>query len=114
VLPNSDNFLYLSVYRFYTSVIFHASLLHVVFNMLAFVPLGSEVERIMGSIRLLYLVILLSTTNAILHLIVASLIDHNPIHPYTYFMNECSIGFSGVIFSLIVIETSLSGAQSRR
>ncbi|KAJ4788500.1 Rhomboid family protein [Rhynchospora pubera] len=101
------------VYRFYTSVLFHGSLLHVVFNMLAFVPLGSELERIMGSVRLLYLIILLSTTNAIAHLIVALLVDHNPIHPYAYFMNECSIGFSGVIFSLIVIETSLSGAQSR-
>ncbi|KAJ3685892.1 hypothetical protein LUZ61_015056 [Rhynchospora tenuis] len=101
------------VYRFYTSVLFHGSILHVVFNMLAFVPLGSELERIMGSVRLLYLIILLSTTNAILHLIVALLVDHNPFHPYAYFMNECSIGFSGVIFSLIVIETSLSGAQSR-
>ncbi|GMJ14777.1 RHOMBOID-like protein 15, rhomboid-like protein 11, ARABIDOPSIS RHOMBOID-LIKE PROTEIN 11 [Hibiscus trionum] len=38
------------VYRIYTSIIFHGSLLHVLFNMLALVPLGSELERIMGSI----------------------------------------------------------------
>ncbi|KAK8280065.1 hypothetical protein V6Z11_D09G151200 [Gossypium hirsutum] len=28
-------------------------------------------------------------------------------------MNECAIGFSGILFSMIVIETSLSGVQSR-
>lgn len=82
--------------------------------MLALVPLGAELERIMGSVRLLYLIILLATTNAILHILIALLVSHNPIHPFPYFMNECAIGFSGVLFSMIVIETSLSGVQSRR
>jgi membrane associated rhomboid family serine protease len=105
---------FLSVYRFYTSVLFHGSLLHVLFNMLTFVPLGTELERIMGSVRLLFLIFLLATTNAIFHLIVAFLVDYNPIYPGSYLVNECSIGFSGVIFSMIVIETSLSGVQYRR
>ncbi|KAJ0087966.1 hypothetical protein Patl1_32839 [Pistacia atlantica] len=102
------------VYRIYTSVIFHGSVLHVVFNMLAFVPLGSELERIMGSIRMLCMIILLATSNAIFHLIIAFLAVHIPINSFQYLMDECAIGFSGIIFSLIVIETSLSGAQSRR
>ncbi|XP_044492017.1 rhomboid-like protein 15 isoform X2 [Mangifera indica] len=101
------------VYRIYTSILFHGSLMHVMFNMLAFVPLGSELERIMGSIRMLYVIILLATSNAIFHLIIALLGAHNPIHQFPYLMDECAIGFSGIIFSLIVIETSLSGAQSR-
>ncbi|KAK4799460.1 hypothetical protein SAY86_024825 [Trapa natans] len=101
------------VYRIFTSVIFHGSLLHVMFNMLALVPLGSDLERLMGSIRLLYIMILLAMSNAVLHLLIAVLIAHNPFHPYEYLMNECAIGFSGILFSLIVIETSLSGAQSR-
>lgn len=101
------------VYRIYTSILFHGSLLHVLFNMLALVPLGSELERIMGSVRLLYMTVLLATTNAILHLLIALLVSHNPFHPYEYLMNECAIGFSGILFSMIVIETSLSGAQSR-
>ncbi|KAL6637208.1 hypothetical protein ACP70R_024780 [Stipagrostis hirtigluma subsp. patula] len=101
------------VYRFYTSVLFHGSLLHVLFNMLALVPLGTELERIMGSVRLLFLMFLLATTNAILHLIIAFLVAYNPVSPVSYLVNECSIGFSGVIFSMIVIETSLSGVQSR-
>ncbi|GAV86125.1 UBA domain-containing protein/Rhomboid domain-containing protein [Cephalotus follicularis] len=101
------------VYRFYTAVIFHGSLLHVLFNMLALVPLGSELERITGSVRLLYLIVLLATSNAIFHLLFAFLVAYNPIHPYQYFMNECAIGFSGILFSMIVIETSLSGVEYR-
>ncbi|BAT86379.1 rhomboid-like protein 15 isoform X1 [Vigna umbellata] len=101
------------VYRFYTSIIFHGSLLHVLFNMMALVPLGSELERIMGSVRLLYVIILLATSNAIFHVLIALLVAHNPVLTYDYLMNECAIGFSGVLFSMIVIETSLSGVQSR-
>jgi len=101
------------VYRFYTSVLFHGSLLHVLFNMLALVPLGTELERIMGSVRLLFLMFLLASTNAILHLTIAFLVAYNPLYPALYLVNECSIGFSGVIFAMIVIETSLSGVQSR-
>ncbi|XP_028784840.1 rhomboid-like protein 15 isoform X3 [Neltuma alba] len=101
------------VYRIYTSILFHSSLLHVLFNMMALVPLGSEMERIMGSVRLLYVILLLATSNAIFHVLIALLAAHNPINSYEYFMNECAIGFSGVLFSMIVIETSLSGVQSR-
>ncbi|KAK1288933.1 Uncharacterized protein QJS10_CPB19g01227 [Acorus calamus] len=88
-------------------------MLHVLFNMMALVPLGSELERIMGSIRLLYLMFLLALSNAIFHLTIALLAAYNPLRHFPYFMEECAIGFSGIIFSMIVIETSLSGAQSR-
>ncbi|RWR85436.1 rhomboid protein Panut_RBL15 [Cinnamomum micranthum f. kanehirae] len=101
------------VYRIYTSILFHGSLLHVLFNMLALVPLGSELERIMGSLRLLHVIFLLATSNAILHLLIALVVAHNPVHSDAYLMNECAIGFSGIIFSMIVMETSLSGVQSR-
>jgi membrane associated rhomboid family serine protease len=107
-------FLFPTAYRIYTSILFHGSLLHVMFNMLALVPLGSELERIMGSVRLLYMIILLATTNAIFHLFIALVVAHNPFHPAQYLMNECAIGFSGILFSMIVIETNLSGVQSRR
>ncbi|XP_059462427.1 rhomboid-like protein 15 [Corylus avellana] len=100
-------------YRIFTSVLFHGSLLHVLFNMLALVPLGSELERITGSVRLLYMIILLATTNAIFHLLIALVVAHSPFNHYQDLMNECAIGFSGILFSMIVIETSLSGVQSR-
>ncbi|XP_062005010.1 rhomboid-like protein 15 isoform X1 [Rosa rugosa] len=101
------------VYRIFTAILFHGSLLHVLFNMMALVPLGSELERIMGSVRLLYIIIMLATTNALLHLLIALLVAYNPIKPFEYLMHECAIGFSGILFSMIVIETSLSGQQYR-
>lgn len=101
------------VYRIFTSILYHGSFLHVFFNMLALVPLGSELERIMGSVRLSYTMVLLATSNAVLHLLIALLVAYNPFHPYPYLMNECAIGFSGILFSMIIIETSLSGVQSR-
>lgn len=113
---SAENVLYISfhaVYRIYTAILFHGSLLHVLFNMMALVPLGSELERIMGSVRLLYVTILLATSNAIFHVLIALLVTYNPFVKFDYLMNECVIGFSGV-FSMIVIETSLSGVQSRR
>ncbi|CAI9268197.1 unnamed protein product [Lactuca saligna] len=101
------------VYRVFTSIFFHGSLLHLVFNMLALVPLGSELERVMGSIRLLYMIVLLATSSAIFHLLITLIAAYNPIVSYYHFMDECAIGFSGVLFSMIVIETSLSGVQFR-
>ncbi|KAK9058738.1 hypothetical protein SSX86_023580 [Deinandra increscens subsp. villosa] len=101
------------VYRIFTSIFFHGSILHLVFNMMALVPLGSELERVMGSIRLLYMIVLLATTSAIFHLLITLIAAFNPIESYYHFMDECAIGFSGVLFSMIVIETSLSGVQSR-
>ncbi|PON44920.1 Peptidase [Parasponia andersonii] len=101
------------VYRVFTSILFHGSLLHVLFNMMALVPLGSELERIMGSVRLLFLIILLAISNALFHLLIALVVAYNPFYTDQYLMNECAIGFSGILFSMIVIETSLSGVQSR-
>lgn len=101
------------VYRIFTSIFFHGSILHLVFNMLALVPLGSELERVMGSIRLFYMIVLLATSSAIFHLLITLIAAYNPVYSYYHFMNECAIGFSGVLFSMIVIETSLSGVQFR-
>lgn len=40
-----------AVYRIFTSIFVHAGLLHVAFNMLAFVPLGISMERRMGTVQ---------------------------------------------------------------
>jgi hypothetical protein len=59
------------------------------------------------------MIILLAASSAIFHLLIALLAAHNPFHSYHYLMDECAIGFSGILFSMIVIETSLSGVQYR-
>ncbi|KAH8975931.1 hypothetical protein BDL97_01G186300 [Sphagnum fallax] len=102
------------VYRPYSSVVFHGSILHLVFNMLALVPIGSGLEHLLGSVRYLHVLFLLMTSNALIQVAIAYIAAYNPIHWYPDLLMECSIGFSGVIFAMIVIETSLSTAQTRR
>uniref|UniRef100_A0A7I4EAD2 UBA domain-containing protein n=1 Tax=Physcomitrium patens TaxID=3218 RepID=A0A7I4EAD2_PHYPA len=101
------------VYRPYTSIVFHASILHLVFNMLALAPIGSGLERILGSVRYLHVLFIMATSNALIEVVIAYLAAYNPVHPYPGLMYECGIGFSGVIFSMIVMETSLNPVQTR-
>eukprot|EP00897_Mesotaenium_endlicherianum_P003942 jgi/Mesen1/3576/ME000002S05143 len=101
------------VYRLFTSILFHGGILHLVFNMMAYVPMGGALERQLGSVRYLYLLLLFAILNAIIMSSVAYAAEVNPILRYSKFLYECSIGFSGVIFALIVAETHTSGVQSR-
>ncbi len=48
----------LQVYRFLTAAVFHIGLLHVAFNMLAFVPIGASLERQLGTLQFAYLLLL--------------------------------------------------------
>ncbi|KAH9576710.1 hypothetical protein CY35_01G177900 [Sphagnum magellanicum] len=102
------------VYRPYSSVVFHGSILHLVFNMLALVPIGSGLERLLGSVRYLHVLFLLTTSNALIQVAIAYIAAYiGTIQWYPDLLMECSIGFSGVIFAMIVIETSLSTSQTR-
>lgn len=45
--------------RLITSAFVHVSVLHVAFNMLAFVPIGCSMERHLGSLQFAYIILLL-------------------------------------------------------
>ena len=48
----------LQIYRFLTAAVFHIGLLHVAFNMLAFIPIGASLERQLGTLQFAYLLVL--------------------------------------------------------
>ena len=102
------------MYRPFTSVIFHGGLIHIALNMLAFVPLGGALERQLGSVRFAHLLLLFATTNGAIHAGVSYAVAILPIMQLQRLVYECSIGFSGIIFSLIVVETHTSNVQNRR
>ena len=102
-----------NLYRPYSSVVFHTTIIHLVFNMLALVQIGTGLEYLLGSLRYLHVLILMATSNALLQVVISLIVAYNPIHPYLTLMYECAIGFSGVIFAMIVIETSLNSVQTR-
>ena len=51
--------LWCAVYRLVTSAFVHGGLLHVAFNMMAFVPIGTSLERMQGTLALAHLIGLL-------------------------------------------------------
>jgi membrane associated rhomboid family serine protease len=59
--------------RLFTSAFFHAGLLHIGFNMLAFVPVATSLERQLGSLQTLHLLLMLILLGDIFYIIVSYL-----------------------------------------
>ncbi|KAL7191125.1 hypothetical protein ACSBR2_023237 [Camellia fascicularis] len=76
--------------------------------MMALVPLGSELERVMGSIRLLYMIILLASSNAIFHLLIA-LLNISTISNVTFNDTVRYAWILLVVFQLLMTNVSLLG-----
>ena len=54
--------------RLFTSPFFHVGILHLAFNMMAFLPIGQSLERQMGTLYFTYLMCLLATLGNTLYL----------------------------------------------
>lgn len=99
-------------YRLITSAYFHVNFFHIAMNMLSFVGIGAFLEMKMGT-AYLFLTILWSTllTNSLYiglcYLITE--ITHDP--SWLYYQ---SVGFSGVIFTLAVLESHSSPPNTYR
>mmetsp|Transcript_27903 Transcript_27903/g.39315 ORF Transcript_27903/g.39315 Transcript_27903/m.39315 type:complete len:292 (-) Transcript_27903:5027-5902(-) len=89
------------IYRLVASAWFHSGILHIVFNMMAFIPMGSSLERMKGTLPFLWMILLFNVLCAITHVVLAVFLDRLAI--YSGFMNECTVGFSGIIFALLVV-----------
>lgn len=50
---------WIAVWRFFTAPFFHVGLLHVAFNMMAFLPAAATLERTLGTIPFVHLMLLL-------------------------------------------------------
>lgn len=99
----------LQLWRAWSSVLFHGSILHLVFNMLAYASMGPRLERHVGTVGFLYLQLLFAATNAA----VGAAAAYAAGLAYPPLLQECAIGYSGVLFALILIEGRLAGAASR-
>jgi len=101
-----------AVYRAWTAVVFHKGILHLALNMLALVPIASPWSALTGSLRTAHGVLLFSLTNSLITAALAygaRLVSGSP-----YLVHECGIGFSGVIFSFLVLENGLNAGPTRR
>jgi membrane associated rhomboid family serine protease len=89
-------------YRVFTSAFVHGGLMHIGFNMFNFVVSGPNLEYRIGTLCLLNLILALVAVLGALDMIIA----YGGLYTnYPQFWNECSVGFSGVIFALITAES---------
>ncbi|KAL4513369.1 hypothetical protein Ndes2437B_g00581 [Nannochloris sp. 'desiccata'] len=101
---------HLQLWRLITSAAFHAGLLHLAFNMVAFFPMGTSLERSLGSFNLLWLIGLLIFFGDALYIAVSYLAY---LAGFPTLLSHCAVGFSGVIFGLIPLDVHASGGAQR-
>jgi len=58
-----------------------------------------------------YMILLFNVLGSVIHTLIAAIAYYNPAFSYANFMNECCIGFSGIIFALLVV--NIGQTQSR-
>lgn len=98
-------------YRFITSALFHGSLMHIGMNMMSTMAIGTSLEKQVGTftmgLTILWGILLTSTiytfTSWLLYVVFG----------YEKMMYQHSLGFSGVIFQLSVLEANLSPNRTR-
>jgi len=98
------------VWRIITAPFFHGDILHIAMNMLTFTQLGVTFERTVGTCSFFYHVFIFAILSNILYILIAG---------FMYIggrLNEwtgSAIGFSGVLFCLMVIDNAASGGSER-
>lgn len=98
-------------YRFVTSAIFHGGALHLIFNMTSLAAIGSLLEKrsgtFMHAVTVLWGILLTSATYTICAVLLHVTFGSEAL------MYQHSVGFSGVIFQLSVLEANLSPSTAR-
>ena len=61
--------------RIITSPLLHMSILHIAFNMLAFVPIASSLERVQGTLFTAHLVMLLAFMSDVAYVLLSYLLS---------------------------------------
>ena len=102
------------VHRLVTSAFWHTGVVHAALNLLTLMPLGSALERSLGSAQFGLLVLLVNALADGVYIVLAYAAALCPAWlGGGGLLAQCAVGFSGVLFGLLVIDNNLSGAASR-
>lgn len=99
------------LYRIITSCLFHANFMHIGMNMFTTFHLSTMLEKRLGTIPHLVTTLLAILLTSTIYLLI-SWISYF-LFSYDYWMNQHSVGFSGVLFHFCVLECNLITQQSR-
>jgi membrane associated rhomboid family serine protease len=98
-------------YRVITSAHFHASLIHVGMNLTSTSAIGAMLEKRLGTLRMIFTIVWSILLTSIIYICMALFLD--VAIGRDGLMYQHSIGFSGVIFHLSVLECNLGPHGSR-
>jgi membrane associated rhomboid family serine protease len=105
------NVIYLhEYYRILTSCLLHANIMHIGMNMMSFVALGRLLEQRHGTVPFFIMVVWMMIWTSCMYLIIAY--SAHLFIQYDQWMYDHSIGFSGVLFHMVVLECSASASAS--
>lgn len=98
-------------YRFITSSLFHGSIMHIGMNMMSTMAIGSSLERRIGTLAMATTILWGVQLTSSIYVFVSWLLYVT--FGYDHLMLQHSVGFSGVIFQLAVLEANLSPDRTR-
>ena len=100
----------LQFWRLFTSSFFHSGIIHLLMNMMTFYQLGVSFERSIGTFSFFCHIAIFGFISNLVYLFVAWFMKFGG-RPETYYGS--AVGFSGVLFSLMVIDNTVSGGNKR-
>eukprot|EP00499_Haloplacidia_sp_CaronLabIsolate_P012519 CAMPEP_0196781966 /NCGR_PEP_ID=MMETSP1104-20130614/10463_1 /TAXON_ID=33652 /ORGANISM="Cafeteria sp., Strain Caron Lab Isolate" /LENGTH=293 /DNA_ID=CAMNT_0042152197 /DNA_START=98 /DNA_END=975 /DNA_ORIENTATION=- len=99
------------LYRVISAGLFHASLMHIGFNMMSCYVLGASLERFFGTLRLWYLSLLTLVLSNLLYVAISMLLYE--ITGALHWLANPAVGYSGVLFGYALIESIMSPFPTR-
>ena len=98
------------VWRILTSAFLHGGILHILMNMLSFTQLGITFESKVGTLSFFFHIIVFSIVQGLIHILIAFVMKIGGDQSAWY---GHALGFSGVLFALMIVDISLSGGENR-
>jgi membrane associated rhomboid family serine protease len=98
------------VWRLITASYMHGGILHLAMNMMSFTMMGITLEMTLGTLSFFYHILLLGVVTGLTHVAIAYLMS---LGGEASEVGSHALGFSGILFALIVIDVQLSGGDER-
>lgn len=97
-------------WRLITGTFMHGGILHLCMNMLSFAQLGLTFESKVGTLSYFFHIIVFGLIESLIHALIAWAMY---LGGDSSAWSSSAVGFSGVLFALIVVDISISGGDDR-
>lgn len=100
-------------WRVFTAAFTHGGVVHLLMNMSSMVAIGGSLERQVGSLQLAFAVVWQTVVTGTVHVVLSWVLAVAVLGDLSY-LQQPSVGFSGVLFALVVLDTRRSSPDATR